>query len=49
MKQLASGTMTRADVAAGLATSSEFKNKHPGLFSENSKMGPATSQSATGE
>lgn len=49
MKQLASGTMTRADVAAGLATSSEFKNKHPGLFSENSKMGPATSQSTTGE
>jgi hypothetical protein len=49
LKQLASGTMTRADVAVSLATSSEFRNKHPGLFEENSKMGPTTSQPATGE
>ncbi|WP_311029685.1 DUF4214 domain-containing protein [Mesorhizobium koreense] len=49
MKQLASGTMTRKDVAVGLATSSEFRSKHPGLFTNNSKMGPATGQAATGE
>jgi hypothetical protein len=49
MRQLASGTMTRKDVAVGLATSSEFRSKHPGLFTNNSKMGPATGQAATGE
>jgi hypothetical protein len=36
-------------VAVGLATSSEFRSKHPGLFTNNSKMGPATGQAATGE
>jgi hypothetical protein len=49
LKQLAAGTMTRTDVAVGLATSNEFRVKHPGLFSQNPKMGPAASQSATGE
>jgi hypothetical protein len=41
--------MTRTDVAVGLATSSEFKAKHPGLFSDDPKMGPATGLPATGE
>jgi hypothetical protein len=49
LKQLASGAMTRTDVAVGLATSSEFRDGHPGLFSENPKMGPATNLSASGE
>jgi hypothetical protein len=49
LKQLASGAMTRADVAVGLSTSSEFRNGHPGLFIENPKMGPATGQQASGE
>ena len=49
IRQLASGTMTRTDVAVGLATSSEFRAKHPGLFSDDPKMGPATGLPATGE
>jgi len=48
-RQLASGTMTRTDVAIGLATSSEFRAKHPGLFSDDPKMGPAIGVPATGE
>jgi hypothetical protein len=48
LKALASGAMTRTDVAVGLATSSEFRDKHPGLFGDNPKMRPATGQK-TGE
>jgi hypothetical protein len=49
LKQLASGTMTRREVAVSLATSSEFRSKHPGLFEESPKMGPTAGPPATGE
>jgi hypothetical protein len=49
LKQLAAGTMARVDVVTGLTTSSEFRHKHPGLFEDNPKMGPATGKLATGE
>jgi hypothetical protein len=49
LKELASGSMTRGEVAVGLATSSEFRDKHPGLFGENPKMGPTGGPPSTGE
>jgi hypothetical protein len=49
LKELASGSMTRREVAVSLATSSEFRDKHPGLFQESPKMGPTGGPSSTGE
>jgi hypothetical protein len=49
LRQLAAGAMTRTEVAVSLVTSSEFRSRHPGLFEENPKMGPAAGQTATGE